>query len=275
MSREFLFLQKTIIMNSSLLYQTPALLIVSILFILMILTNAVAHKLKLSHIAKNKFEHSDGLGPVEGSLLGLLALLLSFTFSLSASRYDDRRQVVIEEANAIGTAILRCDLYPDSIKKQLKSNFVNYVDARIQYFEAGIDVAKITIAKKKTEEYYTKIWNLATDKSQKSENVLRFQQMIPALNSMIDIVTTREETKNATVPESIFWLLFMLILSSSFIIGYSDSKKQINYVLIWGYCLMTCLTLYLILDLDRPRRGLIDVDHSEQKIVELKEILKP
>ena len=145
----------------------------------------------------------------------------------------------------------------------------------MEYFDAGIDDVKITIAQQKTEKYYTKIWNLATDTSQNSENVLRFQQMIPALNSMIDIVTTREETKNATVPESVFWLLFMLILSSSFIIGYSDSKKQINHVLIWGYCLMTCLTVYLILDLDRPRRGLIDVDHSEQKIVELKEMLKP
>jgi len=261
-------------MNASLLYQTPALLIVLILFVLMLLAYVIGHKLKLSHIAKKKMEQSDGLGPVEGSLLGLLALLLSFTFSLSASRYDDRRKVVIEEANAIGTAILRCDLYPDAIKKELKSNFSSYVDARIDYFDAGIDDAKIAIAKKKTEKYYTKIWNLATNNSQNSENVLRFQQMIPALNSMIDNVTSRDEAKNATVPESIFWLLFMLILSSSFIIGYSDNKKQIKHVLILVFCLMTCLTVYLILDLDRPRRGLINVDQSEQKIVELKEMLQ-
>jgi len=261
-------------MNVSLLYQTPALLIVVILFVLMVIAHAIGHKLKLSHFAKKNFEHSDGLGPVEGSLLGLLALLLSFTFSLSASRYDDRRQVVIDEANAIGTAILRCDLYPDTIKKELTSNFRKYVDARIEYFDAGIDESKITIAKKNTEKYYTKIWNIATNTSQNSENVLRFQQMIPALNSMIDIVTSREESKNATVPESIFWLLFLLILSSSFIIGYSDSKKHINHVLILGFCLMTCLTVLLILDLDRPRRGLINVNNSEQKIVELKEMLK-
>ena len=193
---------------------------------------------------------------------------------MSASRYDDRRQIMVEEANDIGTAILRCDMYPDSIKKHLKSNFKEYVDARIEYYNAGIDVEKINAAKIKTEDKSTAIWNIVMAESQKPENVLRSQQMIPALNSMIDVVTTRDETKNATVPESIFWLLFMLIFSASFIIGYSTNGKKVNHVLIYGFSLMTALTVFLILDLDRPRRGVINMDNAEQKIVELKSMFK-
>jgi uncharacterized protein (DUF2249 family) len=261
-------------MNQSFLYQTPALIIAVVLFILMLSFNKLGHLLKQSHIKKGKATIDEGLGPIEGSLLGLLALLLSFTFGMSASRYDDRRQIMIEEANDIGTAILRCDLYPDSIKKQLKSNFKEYVEARIEYYDSGIDVEKISISKNKTEKKSTAIWNIVMAESQKPENVLRSQQMIPALNSMIDVVTTRDETKNATVPESIFWLLFMLIFSASFIIGYSTNGKKVNRVLIYGFSLMTALTVFLILDLDRPRRGLINVDNTQQKIVELRGLFK-
>lgn len=191
---------------------------------------------------------------------------------MSASRYNDRKEVIIEEANNIGTAILRCDLYPDSIKKALKSNFKDYVDARIEYYDAGIDTEKINRTKTKTETKSAAIWNIVMIESQKTENMLRSQQMIPAVNDMIDVVTKREDLKNATVPESIFWLLFMLILSSSFIIGYSADVKKTNPILIFGFSLMTALTVFLILDLDRPRRGIITVDNSHQKIVELKEL---
>lgn len=261
-------------MNQSFLYQSPTFLIAIVLFIIMMITYRLGHLLKQSHVNKGKVSSEESLGPIEGSLLGLLALLLSFTFGMSASRYDDRRQIIVEEANDIGTAILRCDMYPDSIKKQLKSNFKDYVEARIEYYNAGIDVNKIEIAKSKTEKRSKAIWNIVMAESQKPENILRSQQMIPALNSMIDDITTRDEVKNATVPESIFWLLFLLIFSASFIIGYSSKGKKINHVLVYGFSLMTTLTVFLILDLDRPRRGLINSNNTEQNIVELRELFK-
>ncbi len=160
------------------------------------------------------------------------------------------------------------------IKKELKTNFKAYVEARIAYYDAGIDNDKIDIAKSKTEKTANDIWKIVMTESQKPENVLRSQQMIPALNSMIDVVTSREEIKNATVPESIFWLLFMLILTASFIIGYSTNGKKVNHVLIYGFSVMTVLTVFLILDLDRPRRGIINANNTEQKIVALREMFK-
>ncbi|WP_161627166.1 bestrophin-like domain [Flavobacterium subsaxonicum] len=261
-------------MNTSVLYQTPTFVIVAILFVLMLLFNRIGFSIHKRQIAKNPESASDGLGPVEGSLLGLLALLLSFTFGMSASRSDARRQAIVQEANDIGTAVLRADLYPDSIRTALRADFKQYVEARIAYYQSGTDADKNQEAIKKAVKYSDKIWVAVVQQSQDKENTLRSQQMIPALNSMIDIVSTGDATKNATVPDSIFWFLFLLIITASLIVGYSNNGKKINHFIVSGFALMTVLTVFLIMDLDRPRRGIINTDASVQNIISLRDMFK-
>ena len=259
---------------SSFLYQTPTFIIAAILFVLIIIFNRAGFAVQKQQAKKNEDNTPIALGPVEGALLGLLALLLSFTFSLSASKSDGRRAVIVEEANDISTAISRCDLYPDSIKNELKSLFTNYVDARIAYFDAGIDTQKINASLKQTNEEYNKIWTKVIALSQDKENVLRSQEMVPALNAMSDIVTTRDAHRSAHVPESILWMLFMLTLVGSFVMGYGTAGNRYNWIIVSGFALMTVMTIYLILDLDRPRRGIINMDETQQRIIALKEMLK-
>ena len=95
------------------------------------------------HSFKLKGEKSIGLGPLEGSLLGLLSLLLSFTFQMAAQRYDQRRSVLIDETNRIGTAVLRSDLLQKKDREEVRGLFRNYVKARIAYYEAAADKTKI------------------------------------------------------------------------------------------------------------------------------------
>ena len=261
-------------MNTSLLYQTPTAFIIISLFALMLLFNWIGFNIHKRQITKNSVSPTDGLGPVEGSLLGLLALLLSFTFGMSASRYDNRRQAIVAEANDIGTAVLRCDLYPDSIRKVLRADFKEYVHARVAYYRSGTDAGKNQAAIKDAEKYSGRIWATVMEQAQDKENVLRSQQMIPAVNSVIDSVTTGDSAKNATVPESILWFLFLLILTASLIVGYSSGYKKINHVVVSGFALMTVLTVFLILDLDRPRRGIINTDAATQKIIDLQSMFK-
>lgn len=259
---------------NSFLFHIPALLISIILFTLMIVFNRAGFFVRQNEIKKYPDKLAEGLGPVEGALLGLLALLLSFTFSLSASKSDNRRAIIVEEANDISTAISRCDLYPDSIRKELHLLFNDYVDARIAYYDAGVDTAKLNSSLQKSNIYSGKIWKRIMVLSQDKENVLRSQQMIPALNTMMDIVTTRDVDRNAHVPESILWMLFMLTLVGSFVMGYGSNNKRYNWIIVGGFALMTVMTIYLILDLDRPRRGIINMDMTQNKIIELKEMLK-
>lgn len=204
----------------------------------------------------------------------MLALLLSFTFGISASKNDGRRQVIVHEANNISTAILRCDLYPDSTRKALRIDFTAYVNARIAYYNAGINDAALNTSMQQANNISGRIWKRVMALSQDKENTLRSQQMIPALNDMMDITTTRDAERNAHVPESILWMLFLLTLAGSFITGYGSKDKRFNWIIVGSFALMTSLTIYLILDLDRPRRGIINMDQTHQKIVELKELLK-
>ncbi|MFD1256680.1 hypothetical protein ACFQ3S_07715 [Mucilaginibacter terrae] len=259
---------------NSFLYEFPAILIAFNLFVLMIAANLAGYYLQQREASRHPEHVSEGLGPVEGSLLGLLALLLSFTFGMSASKNDAQRQLIVQEANNIGTAILRCDLYPDSVRDELRPLFTSYVNTRIAYYEWGIDEDQLNLTLKLGNDYSAKIWKRVMELSQDKENTLRTQQMVPALNDMMDIATTRDTGRTAHVPESILWVLFILTLAGSFVTGYGSKTKRFNYVIVCSFALMTVTTIYLILDLDRPRRGLINMDATHQKIVELKDLLK-
>ena len=249
------------------------ILITIILFVGMLLMDFVGFKVRGYRNKKNITEYNTGLGSIEGALLGLLSLLLAFTFNFSASRYDARRQTIISEANDIGTALLRTNLYPDSVSKLLQADFKQYIEARINYYEVGIDEDKISLVSNKSSILALKIWDRIAVLSQRPENVLRSQQMIPAVNSMIDITSVRDDKRIAYVPNSILNLLFILCLASAFIIGYGRTEKKTDWVMLYCFTLMITITVYLILDLDQGRSGVITMDTAHQKMLDLRKLL--
>jgi len=259
-------------MQHSFLSSFASVTIAVVLFIAIILTYGIANRIAKNK--KNKDSVPGDFGPVEGALLGLLALLLAFTFSMSASRHDMRRQIIVDEANNIGTAILRADLYADSTRQLFRTDFAAYVEARIAYYSAGMNEEKTAQALELTNTIAAKIWNRAAVLAHDHDNLISSNQMIPALNSMIDIVTTRVAGGNATVPDSILWMLFMLCLVSSFIIGYNRKEQKSSRMIIIVFSLMISASVFLILDLDRPRQGLINMDASNSHIIELREMFK-
>ena len=215
---------------------------------------------------------AEGVGPLEGALLGLLALLLSFTFSMSASRYDTRRSLIIQEANDIGTVVLRADMYPDSIRREFRKDLQQYLETRIAYHTAGIDEVKISKTLMDAANISNRIWQRATRLSRGSSTTIPHSLMIPALSSMIDVVTSRDAARLARVPDPIFWLLIILTLLGSLIIGYSKKEKKNDWIVLSIYSLMTVITIYTIIDLDRPRQGIIKTDTAHQKIIELRNL---
>ncbi len=190
---------------------------------------------------------------------------------MSSARYDNRRSTVVEEANAIGTVILRTDIYPDSMRRLLKSNLKEYVEARIAFYEARMDLEKAFIAYHKADAIGKQVWSITAAYAQKNSTITIASQLIPALNDMIDITTTRLAVGEATVPDSIMYFLFILCFCSAFLLGY-DTKAKIDWIVVIGFGIMLSSTVFNIIDLDRPRSGLIDMDKPNQKIVELREM---
>jgi hypothetical protein len=245
-----------------------------VLVFLMVISYWSSHKISLNILEKDPERKFPLLGTMQGSILGLLALIIAFTFNLSITRYDQRREVVVEEANHIGTALLRCDLYPDSIRAEFRKDFKEYVEARISYYEARIDDKKTQESLDKADKISQRIWTRAGLLSKDTKaSIISGQQMIPALNNMIDIVTTRDELRTAHIPDSIIWLMISLAVISSFFLGIGTGKKKILWLAIWCFFFVMSVSFYFILDLDRPTQGINTLNATHQKIVDIRKML--
>ena len=260
-------------MNRTFLYDIPAHWLALATFLFVFFANVLGFRYRQRQFRKDPTQVGEGLGPIETSLLGLMALMLSFTFGLASSKFETRRNIITEEANNIGTAILRCDLYPDSMRRLFHQDFREYLNARMAYYDAGDDEQKIQTALKKGNNYSYKIWRRAAEDAHDLDHRVRADKMVPAVNAMIDIATTRDTSRLASVPPVILLVLGVLMLIASFLVGYGQKGKR-NIVLVIGFALMTTIALYVIIELDRPRRGILNLNQEQHKIVELKELLQ-
>lgn len=255
-------------MFESLFEATPAVVISLILFVGMLLMTFLGQYVAVVRAKRRKDLAEDHtIGTMEGSLLGLCALFLAFTFNMSGTRYDERRLVIVEEANAIGTAILRADLYPDSIRQEFRKDFKQYVELRIAYYNTRLGGEEFIKVLNESNEVSARIWKRATAYSGDPKLLVASLEMIPALNSMIDLVTSRYFASASKVPQAVFDLLCVLCLVASFVVGYGSNR--LDWVIAAGFSLMMTLAIYMIVDLDRPRRGLINMDLSHEQIVNL------
>ena len=254
------------------LHQIDTTVVVGILFVLLIIAYVFGTKLRKFSERKGMIHQDTDLGTVEGALLGLFAFFLAFTFSMSGSRFDSRRDSIIQEATKIGTALNLVDLYPDSARTSIRGHFKKYIDYRIAYFDAGIDDDKLNTALKEGGLQADTIWKIVTHLGKEEKYSAATRLIAPALNEMSDIVVIRDAVKNETVPESILWVLFLLSICSSFMVGYGASWKNRNSVAGFVVATMISISIYLIIDLDKPRRGLITTEGANQKIVDLKSL---
>src|SRR5688572_4700984 len=111
-------------------FHLPIYVLSFIIFCLILISNWLGYRYKKRQLELYPGQVQEAMGSVEGSMLGVLSLLLGFTFSVAVSKYEARRHFTVDEANLIGTAILRCDMYPDSIRSPLLGDFKQYIETR-------------------------------------------------------------------------------------------------------------------------------------------------
>jgi hypothetical protein len=224
-------------------------------------------------IIKHHPDKNTSLGTAEGALMGLMALLLAFTFGMTSTKFESRRQTIIDEANLLNTGLLRCKLFPDSIKKTLFPHFKNYLESRIAYYDAGDDPVKINNALDDGSKYFNSIWNdntlLIRDPNYKS----LAEQLVPVLINLRNIVISREAGRIATVPTLILLVLLILVFVASFLTGYGLKPGERNPVFSLAFAIMLSIALYLVMELGRPRQGYINLESAEKAIVNLRKNL--
>jgi hypothetical protein len=212
-----------------------------------------------------------GGGAAETAVFGLMALLIAFTFSGAASRFDARRALVIEEANDIGTAWLRLDLLPVSAQPPIRNKFRQYLDARIEVYHILPDLASARVAIAQANVLQNEIWKDAVAACRDSGSATAAMLLLPALNQMIDITTTRTAAARTHAPVVIYVMLGLLLLAGSLLVGYDMSaSKTRNWFYASAFALIMALAIYVILDFEFPRLGLIRVSAFDQVLVDVR-----
>jgi hypothetical protein len=213
-------------------------------------------------------EKETPVGAMVGSILALLAFLLAFTFGLAATRFDERRQTVLEEANAIGTTYLRTRLLPEPQRTETAKLLREYVDVRLPDFRQGDATLTIAQAITRSEELHEQLWSQATAAAEKSPTIMT-GLFIHSLNEMIDVHAKRVMVgARSRIPISIWAGLLGLALLGMAAAGYHaglSATRRSPAML--GMVLGFAGVLFLIADLDRPHEGLLTV--SQQSPIDL------
>jgi len=216
-------------------------------------------------------EMAKGLGAVEGAVFGVMGLLLAFTFSGAAIRFDLRRQQIIDEANNIGTAYLRLDLLPPEARTVIQEKFRQYVDARLDTYRAIPDTARVMAAVTRAADLQQEIWSLSVTAAHEVPGPQATLLLMPALNEMFDIAATRLATTRLHPPPIIYVMLFVLTLICSFLAGYDmGAEATRSWVHMLGFALILGIAVYVIVDLEFPRLGLIRLDSFDQLLVNVR-----
>ncbi|MGH7937786.1 MAG: DUF4239 domain-containing protein [Bryobacteraceae bacterium] len=215
-----------------------------------------------------------GLGAIDGAIFALLGLLIAFTFSGAATRFDARRALIVEETNDIGTAWLRLDLLPAEAQPALRESFRRYVDSRLEVYRKLPDVAAAFEALVQSNALQGEIWNRAIAASREGAAPSAPMLLFPALNAMFDITTTRTAAARFHPPPIVFVMLGLTALVSALLAGYGmagGKKRSLIHML--SFAIITAVAAFVILDLEYPRTGFIRIEAADQALVDLRQTM--
>lgn len=210
---------------------------------------------------------------IMGGLLGLLALLLGFSFSMALERFETRKRLVVEEANAIGTAMLRSEFLPAADRPQAMNDFRRYVGIRLELGRRPNLIDHVsTELNRESEEIQRRLWRMASTATQADPHSVAAGLYAEAMNGMIDIKSANDAALANRVPQSVLILLYGVSMLSMGIVGYANGLAGTRtLVATMILVLLLAVVILTIVDLDRPRRGFIQV--SQKSLADLKDSL--
>ena len=253
-----------------------AMLIAGVLFAAMLLTFELGRRIGTAQLARDPDGLAKGVGAAEGAVFALLGLLMAFTFSGAASRFEGRRLMIDTEANAIGTAYLRIDLLPAETQPKIRENFRRYTTLRSGVYRNLDHMSDLEARLAAGTDLQNDIWRSAVAACQlPGASPQATMLLLPALNDMIDITSTRQVASANHPPFVIFVLLGVLSVLGALLVGYSaSSNKRRTWIHQVTFALVLSLAFYVIIDIEYPRLGLIRVDAADQVLIDLADSMR-
>lgn len=250
----------------------PPLLFAVLLFGGMLALLEVGRRLGIKRQAAESEIERSNLGTIEAAVFALFGLVVAFTFSGAADRFNQKRGLIAEEANAIGTAYLRLQLVSEKARPELQELFRHYVDSRLETYRKLPNMRAATIEMAETKKTQREIWTKAvTATSLQSSHPDAGKLLLPALNNMIDITTTRNMALRTHPPNVIYALLFALGLICSLLAGYRmATSRHRSWLHLLSFPLITVIVIYVIVDLEYPRIGLIRLESFDQVLIDVR-----
>jgi hypothetical protein len=214
-------------------------------------------------LGKNAAQHGEqetgaADSAVKGAVAGLSALLLAFSFSLAAGRYDQRNTLTVREANAIRNIWFRADLQEEPTGERIQQLLRDYLDVRLKYLGTAFDRAQIAASAAASQQLQQQIWQIISQQSRLNGQPGNLSAVVPAVSEMMDAGAATEAAYSNTVPAIVLILLFGAIIFTGLLVGHSFGRAGRRHVLTaMVFALLVTLVVSVILDLDRPRRGVI------------------
>ena len=241
----------------------------ALLFVLLVL--ACEAGVRLNRGPDDSETHEEGY--LVSAALGLLALLLGFTFSLALDRYEQRRELVVSEASAIGTAWLRADILPAEAAAALRVGLVDYAETRLAMARAGEDRAAVARLDTRVMRLQRMLWRGAVVPATTVADAPAGAAVLDALTDLFAETDKRQAALAARIPLRAVTVLGLYAIITASILGYAVGRGQSNHRLATSALFaLLALTCGLILDLDRPRSGAIIV--SQAPLAEVRAMMR-
>ncbi|WP_447133203.1 bestrophin-like domain [Paraglaciecola aestuariivivens] len=243
------------------MYDQNSMLIALGLFAAMLIANQLGYRLGSKSVADDNSELKSQTTAIQAGIMGLLALLLGFTFNMSLQRYDARSHVVIEETGVISNAVMRATMLPEQFKQPALDLLRLYLHERIEL--SSIDLSKQDKRRAlnvRITDIQKQLFDIATQAAEIDQRPLTSGAFLQALTALVQIEGKRSAMLQLHVPEPVIFLLFTVFITAGGILGYSSGlgRKRPKFPTLIMSALIV-LVVFIIIDLDRPKRGIIKV----------------
>ena len=249
--------------------ETPELVLIIAFLVGLVVATEVGFRLGRRHAELTDSARSQ-VATVQAAQLGLFALLLGFTFAMAVGRFDERRQLVVKEANAIGTAVLRADLLTEPQRGEYRRLFRDYLEIRLASTARGADSTGRDFSAE-LRGVRDPIWRIASASAAAHPESITSGLVVESANAAFDAAGERDESIANRVPLTVLLLLAFYGFVVVAVVGYGNGlARERAHASSPILCALVAMVVLVIVDLDRPNRGLIRVD--ERSMTELRQM---